>query len=321
FEIGSNSDGIWKKIIKKGCTAMVVAIVVLIFTSVFFAARFFLLRRSIREVTEEFRDIEDCYGTNRSLHLAHPDVILEELLAVMNQHISKVQQDRNAYERKEQEIRKEIANISHDLRTPLTSIIGYLDLIQSADTSDQEKAVYMGVVIKRSRNLQGLIEQFYDFSRLNDKSYTIKLEEIDLHRTLCEHVLTYYADFEQKGIEVDVDMEDKPLPVKGDRNAIGRILNNLTGNALKYSRDNLYISLKVEENKAIITFRNLADPLTRDDVEHLFDRFYMRNSARNSQSTGLGLTIAKLLVEAMDGSMEAILDGEWLEIRVMLVII
>ncbi|HEX3075960.1 MAG TPA: histidine kinase dimerization/phospho-acceptor domain-containing protein, partial [Lachnospiraceae bacterium] len=114
---------------------MVVAIVVLIFTSVFFAARFFLLRRSISEVTEEFRDIEDCYGTNRSLHLAHPDAILEELLAVMNQHISKVQQDRNAYERKEQEIRKEIANISHDLRTPLTSIIGYLDLIQSADSS------------------------------------------------------------------------------------------------------------------------------------------------------------------------------------------
>lgn len=294
---------------------MVILILVLIFTSLYFAVRFFLIRKSIQKMTHEFMEIEECYGSNRYLHLTSPDPMFEKFLVILNQHILKTQQERIHFQKKEQSIRTEISNVSHDLRTPLTSIVGYLELIKSMDISEVEKEEYLDVVMKRSKNLQSLIEQFYDLSRLNDKSYSIEIETIDLHRILCDYILDYYAVFESKGIEVEMDMEDKPLLAKGDVNAVGRILNNLIGNALKYSGDTLIVSLKKQNEKVVIIFKNLAYPLTEDDVKHLFDRFYMKDSARNSNSSGLGLTIAKLLTEALGGSMEAQILGEWLEIR------
>lgn len=286
--------------------------------SIFFAVRFFLIRRNIKKMTDEFIEIEACFGSNRNLHFCSPDPIFEKFLVVLNQHLYKTQQERISYQNKEQSIRTEISNISHDLRTPLTSIVGYLELIKRTDISEAERAEYLDVVMNRSKNLQSLIEQFYDLSRLGDKSYTIKLETFDLHRILCEYVLDYYADFESKGVEVKMDMEDQPLFAIGDLNAIGRILNNLIGNAIKYSHDILLISLKKRKDKVVISFRNHAYPLTEDDVKHLFDRFYMKDSARKSRSSGLGLTIAKLLAEACGGTIEARLQGDWLEINVIL---
>lgn len=294
---------------------MVILVLVLIFTNIYFAVRFFLLRNNIKKMTQEFMDIDDCYGCNRFLHFFSPDPIFEKFLVILNQHILKTQQERIYFQKKEQSIRTEISNVSHDLRTPLTSIVGYLELIKNMDISEAEKEEYLNVVRKRSKNLQSLIEQFYDLSRLNDKSYTIQIETIDFHKILCDYILDYYATFESKGIEVMMDIEDKPLFAKGDVNAVGRILNNLIGNALKYSGEKLFVSLQKQNEKVVITFKNLAYPLTEDDVKHLFDRFYMKDSARNSKSSGLGLTIAKLLTQALGGSMEAQIQGEWLEIR------
>lgn len=299
---------------------MIVIVLILLITSVYFAVRYFLLLKNIKNMTNELTDIVDTYGANRNIHMPTPNKSFEAYLLVLNQFIEKTQEERILNEKREGNIRKEISYISHDLRTPLTSILGYLELIKSTDLSEDERHEYLEVVTKRSNNLQCLIEQFYDYSRLNDKSYRINVNSVDIHRLLSDHLLNYYSDFENKGIKVEIDMEDKPLIIKGNVNAISRILSNLTENAIKYSKDTLRISLKKGNEKVAIKFKNLAYPLTEEDVKYLFDRFYMKDVARNSSSSGLGLTIAKLLAEELGGSMDAQIYGDWLEIRVMFLI-
>ena len=296
---------------------MIVIVFILLLTSVYFAVRYFLLHKNIKNMTNELIDVVDTYGANRNLHIHSPNKTFEEYLIVLNQFIERTGEERIEHEKREKNIRREISYISHDLRTPLTSILGYLELVKSTDISDEEKREYLQIITKRSKNLQSLIEQFYDYSRINDNSYGIKMDSIDLHRQLCDHILLYYNDFENKGINIELVMEDKPLFVKGDDNAIGRIINNLIENAIKYTKDTLIIRLKKGNGKAAITFKNLAYPLTEKEVQHLFDRFYMKDLARNSNSSGLGLTIAKMLAEGMGGSMDAQIVGEWLEIKVI----
>lgn len=295
----------------------ILVLIILIIVSVYFAVRYFLLLKNIRNMTNELTDIVDTYGANRNIHMHTPNKTFEAYLAALNLFIDKTQEERILYEKREGNIRKEISYISHDLRTPLTSILGYLELVKSTGINENERMEYLEVVTNRSKNLQCLIEQFYDYSRLNDKCYRINVETVDIHRLLSDHLLNYYSDFENKGINVELDMEDKPLLIKGNINAINRILSNLTENAIKYSKDTLRISLKKGNEKVAITFKNLAYPLTEEDVNHLFDRFYMKDVTRNSNSSGLGLTIAKLLAEELGGSMNAKLHGEWLEIKVM----
>ncbi|WDV48081.1 HAMP domain-containing sensor histidine kinase [Clostridiaceae bacterium M8S5] len=283
---------------------MELVIIILFIVSVYFSARFFLVYRNIEEITKDFKEITEDIETNRKLTLAYPDKKLEKLLISLNEHLTKTQLQRIRYIKREEEIKKDIENISHDLRTPLTSIRGYIELINDENTTQDEIDEYVSVIERKAVVLQNLIEAFYDLSRLEVNDYKMNLEVIDINKELRELLLVFYNDFEKKNISVDIKISSQKSMVKLDKTAIQRVFNNLIQNAIKYSQTSFKVESDIGNKNIIITFINDIQDINEDEAKLLFKRFYMKNSSRNNQSSGLGLTITKLLVENMGGNIE-----------------
>jgi signal transduction histidine kinase len=230
---------------------------------------------------------------------------IENLLKRINTVYETRQQERINYQRRENLIRREIENISHDLRTPLTSIIGYAELMQDEKTSEKEKQEYLEILRKRAKVLQGFIQDFYELSRIEGDNYPLFLDAVHVQNTLTETIVSYYNQFEQKQIEVNVELEKQTCFIVADKIQINRILNNLIQNALKYAKSRFILKQYTRKGECIILFQNDKGEMREEDLKYIFDRFYTGDRSRNNQSTGLGLTISKILVEKMKGSIVA----------------
>lgn len=216
------------------------------------------------------------------------------------------------YRRKEQDLRRQIANVSHDLRTPLTSILGYLQLLEQEDLPEEKRREYLAVVESRARTLQTLVTAFYDLSRVEGGEWKLEREQVDLSRELSDQLAASYEQLEKTGIRVTVDMEPGLPPVWGDRNAVVRVFSNLLTNALKHGSDHLSVSVRRERDRVISAFSNGAPNMTDEDVDHVFERFYTADRMRTGQNTGLGMAIVKALLEQMGHEVSADLqNGEF----------
>lgn len=280
---------------------IVVILIVLLTISVYFSARFFLLSKNIKEVTKDLKEICGDIESNRKLIFISPNKNFESLLIEVNKYLEKTQLEKIKHVKVEKEIRKEIENISHDLRTPLTSIRGYLELIKDESSTSEEKHEYINIIDKKSKNLQNLIQTFYDLSMLEAKEYKLQIETIDINKMLREQLLDFYNEFDKRAINVDIDLGQEAINVQGDVNALYRIFTNMIQNSIKYSKTTFKAYLEKNDNEAIVIFVNDTNELNEEDIQNLFKRFYMKDTSRNSQSSGLGLTITKLLVEAIGG--------------------
>ncbi|MSR91296.1 sensor histidine kinase [Inconstantimicrobium porci] len=282
-----------------------IIIAVLLIISVYFGARFFLLSKSIKDVKDDFKEICEDMETSRKVTLSHPDRNLEKLLKEFNVYLRDTQKYRIDQLRREKDLRRQIQSISHDLRTPLTSILGYVELIKDNDCVEEDKIEYINIIQKKSKALQNLIQSFYDLSRLESDEYNIELKETDVHKILMEQLLTTYNDFEKRNIEAEINIGEKPIMLNVDSNALSRIYSNLIGNAVKYSISMFNVEMEEIDHQVIMKFSNDTDNLVEDDLENLFKRFYMKDKSRNNQSSGLGLTVTKLLVEKIGGEITA----------------
>lgn len=295
---------------------MKLILLMLLITSVYFSTRFFLLSRNINKVVKDFKYISENMDTNRKFKLGYPDRNLEKLLVEINNYLEETQNYKLKYIKREEDIRKEIENISHDLRTPLTSIRGYLELIDDEDITENEKKDYIQIVEKRAKVLQNLIQDFYDLSRLENNDYNFNIEIIDINKELKEQILMFYNDFEKKNIDVDIKLEEKPMFVNLDKNAIERVFHNLIQNATKYSKSKFCISMNRTDNGIIIELKNDVDDINKEELDLLFNRFYIKDNSRSRDSSGLGLTITKFLVESMNGKIEAKLDKGYIIFKI-----
>lgn len=291
-------------------------LVALLITSVYFSTRFFLLSRSINNVTKDFKYISKNVNSNRKLKLNYPEKHLEQLLLEINKYLEDTQIYKQKYIKREEEIRKEIENISHDLRTPLTSIRGYLELIKDEGIPDKEKKEYIYIIEKRAKVLQNLIQDFYDLSRLENNDYNFSMEIIDINKELKEQILMFFNDFDKKNIDVDIKLKETPILVYLDKNAIERVFHNLIQNATKYSKSKFCMLLNSKNGEIIIEFKNDVQDMNRQDLDLLFNRFYMKDSSRSKDSSGLGLTITKFLIESMNGKIDIELNNEWITFRI-----
>ena len=281
-----------------------IIIAVLLIVSVYFGARFFLLSKSIKDVKDDFKEICEDMETSRKVTLSHPDRNLEKLLKEFNVYLRDTQKYRIDQLRREKDLRRQIQSISHDLRTPLTSILGYVELMEDSCT-EEEKKEYIEIIKKKSKSLQNLIQSFYDLSRLESNEYSIEMKETDIHKILMDMLLTSYNDFEKRNIEAEINIGEKPIMLNVDSNALSRIYSNLIGNAVKYSISMFNVEMEEIDHQVIMKFSNDTDNLVEDDLENLFKRFYMKDKSRNNQSSGLGLTVTKLLTEKMGGEIAA----------------
>ena len=281
-----------------------IIIAVLLIISVYFGARFFLLSKSIKDVKDDFKEICEDMETSRKVTLSHPDRNLEKLLKEFNVYLRDTQKYRIDQLRREKDLRRQIQSISHDLRTPLTSILGYVELMEDSCT-EEEKKEYIEIIKKKSKSLQNLIQSFYDLSRLESNEYSIEMKETDIHKILMDMLLSSYNDFEKRNIEAEINVGEKPIMLNVDSNALSRIYSNLIGNAVKYSISMFNVEMEEIDHQVIMKFSNDTDNLVEDDLENLFKRFYMKDKSRNNQSSGLGLTVTKLLTEKMGGEIAA----------------
>lgn len=281
---------------------MLILAAVLILLCLVLGLRLYALERDIRTCARQLRS-----GRTR-VSMAAPNAAAEELLTAINALLALREREEGDYRRQEQAIRQQIANISHDLRTPLTSILGYLQLLEGEGLSSEERREYLSIVQGRARALQSMIVSFYDLSRLEGGEYPLSRERVDLYHVLSELVAEFYNDF--GGFDMTVELREGLPAVTADPAGVLRVFTNLIRNALEHGRERMSILLYQEGGEVVSVFANDAPGLTPEDVTHVFDRFFTADKMRTGQSTGLGLAIVKALVERMGHTVTAELEGD-----------
>ena len=283
----------------KGVAAIkIVLIILLVLLCAGLAVRQAILEKGLRRAARRMRE-QMANETTARLALPCPSAGAEELLSCLNQLLELRQEERALYRRKEQELRRQIANVSHDLRTPLTSILGYLQLLEGEGLSRSKKAEYLAVIEGRAKTLQVFIAAFYDLSRIEGGELPLEREKVDLGRALSDQLASAYEQIEEAGLAVEVDIAPGLPPVWADSGAVTRIFSNLLTNALRHGEDALSVRLYREGNAVVSAFSNRAPDLTAEDAAHVFERYYTADKMRTGQSTGLGLAIVKALAERM----------------------
>ncbi len=283
----------------KGVAAIkIVLIILLVLLCAGLAVRQAILEKGLRRAARRMRE-QMANETTARLALPCPSAGAEELLSCLNQLLELRQEERALYRRKEQELRRQIANVSHDLRTPLTSILGYLQLLEGEGLPLEKRAEYLAVIEGRARTLQTFIAAFYDLSRIEGGELPLEREKVDLSRALSDQLAAAYEQIEAAGLAVEVDIAPGLPPVWADSGAVTRIFSNLLTNALRHGEDALSVRLYREGGVILSAFSNRAEGLTAEDAAHVFERFYTADKMRTGQSTGLGLAIVKALAERM----------------------
>lgn len=276
--------------------------------AVVFAALWFLSRINLKHAVEELRRIRRGQ-TGRRLRLSSPDRQMEALIAEVNHLLDDQQKAEQIHVQSEKERRDEIANISHDLRTPLTSILGYLQLLKQDSCTPAERQEYLQISENRAKSLQALLSGFYDLSRLEAGGYPLELEPLDPAGILYQMAADYYGDFLDAGMEPVLQIPQTLPLIYADRQGITRVFQNLTQNALKHGGETLTISSREEPEWLAICFANPAPELTKEDCARIFDRFFTADRMRTGQNTGLGLAIVKTLCQKMGGKVSASLEN------------
>lgn len=245
------------------------------------------------------------HDTNTLLTISSRDRHMRRFVDMLNQKLKVYRAQRKKYQNGNVELENAVTNISHDLRTPLTAIRGYLDLLEKEPQSEEGRR-YLAVIENRTKALETLTEELFRYSMITSRKEELVYEELCVNAVLEEGIAAYYPALKKSGITPEIMITNQVVLRTLDKNALMRIIGNVLSNAIKYSDGDLEIQL--QEN-GTITFSNTTPKLNKAEAAKLFDRFYTVETARNS--TGLGLSIAKALVEKMHGTIGAdYVDGK-----------
>ena len=205
-----------------------------------------------------------------------------------------------------------ITNVSHDIKTPLTSIINYVDLIKKEELQDEKVQSYVDVLDRQSARLKKLIEDLMEASKASTGNLTVNLEECDIEVLLTQVIGEFEERLQKNQLEVVVDKPDHPVKMMADGRHMWRVLDNLLNNTCKYSLpgSRVYVSLQQNTTEAVIVFKNISKTALNIPSEELMERFVRGDSSRNTEGSGLGLSIAQSLTELMQGNMKLEIDGD-----------
>lgn len=224
-----------------------------------------------------------------------------ELSDKLNELLDLRKKERNEYRKKEELIADTYTNLSHDIRTPLTSLDGYFQLIEECDNIDDQRR-YLDIIRERLNSLNEMLEELFTFTKLKNDSYKLELTDCCINRILKEAVFSYYDEWKKQGLR--------------------RVIQNVIKNGIDHGEKNISIELTRKDNHALLKISNYTEHPENIDLSHVFERFYKADVARGRASTGLGLSIAKELVERMNGDISARIQGNdfIIEIKVPLVV-
>jgi signal transduction histidine kinase len=269
-----------------------------------------ILHRTTNEIRQEMAERLE-HDTNTLITISTRDRAMCKLAESINKELRLLRKERRRFQRGDQELKEAITNISHDLRTPLTAICGYLDLLEKEEKSENA-ARYLSLIENRAEALKQLTEELFRYSVVKSTPKDINFEDVSLNRVLEESIAAYYATLKERGITPTIKMPEKRVMRQLNHAALSRIFGNVLSNALKYSDGDLEISLS---EAGEIVFTNTSSNLDKVQVGKLFDRFYTVEAARNS--TGLGLSISRTLVEQMNGKITAQYNNSKLSVYIL----
>jgi hypothetical protein len=268
--------------------------------------KIYLLQKAAKEIEEDFADrlITD---TNTLITISSRDKYMLHLANEINIQLRRLREERHRFVQGDVELKNAVTNISHDLRTPLTAICGYLELLDQEEKSEKAER-YIAIIADRVEVLKQLTEELFRYSVIITTEGHEK-EQVVINNVLEESVAAFYAALKEKNITPNIDLPETKVTRYLDRFALSRVFSNLLNNAIKYSDGDLDISMS---ESGEITFSNMASGLNEVQVGKLFDRFYTVESAR--KSTGLGLAISRTLLEQMNGTIDATYENGRLSI-------
>lgn len=288
-------------------------IVVLVILIAFILCYVFLEKAEIKRLKKEL-DFIMSNDTNRILHTEFNSKELKEFVSAVNMYLSEIQKRKTEIEHKNNNLMVMMRNISHDLRTPLTSAAGYTDLILNSDLTEDEKISEMKIVEARLKRLTELVDSFFEFSKILTTNKEIELETVNLIGILEECIGNFYEDYKKENREVDFITSNNKISISTNRTMLSRIFENLISNALKYGSGNLTIEV-ISENADVIRISFTNRIIDKDlDTGRIFDDFYTTDISRTKGSTGLGLAIAKEFTEQLNGNIEAHIEDDKLVI-------
>lgn len=277
--------------------------------------RLLLIRRELGRITAQLKQYND-HKTEKKIDLTFYERGLESLAAEINRHSELIVQANAGRRRTEQEMKQAVAGMSHDIRTPLTSIFGYIQLLESERLSEEEKQEYVAIIKSRTKRLQTLLNDFFELSVIESVDYAIKLERLKLNVAVTEVLVNYYDLFHERHIEPVIAIPEQDIMLIADDSAIKRVVENLIINAVNHSTGSISILLEKLPAGAALTISNEAKHLTPEHVELMFNRFYTADLTRSgNRGTGLGLSIARSLMHRMNGKLTASLENGLLHMR------
>ncbi len=293
-----------------------VVILILVLIIWLLLLKIMLMKKSAGEIREAFvyRLTED---TNTLIGISSRDPSMRRLADAINMQLRRLRSLRHRYQQGDLELKEAITGISHDIRTPLTAILGYLELLKQEELPP-ETARCLSIIQERAQVIRQLTEELFRYSALSLEEYEDPAaslgsrEEVSLQDALEESLLAYYGALRSAKIEPVISMPKEKVLRNLNKKGLSRIFGNLISNAMKYSAGDLFVSL---EETGRITFCNSAPRLNEVEAASLFGRFYTVEDAKNS--TGLGLSIAKSLVTQMGGTVTAEYQNQMLHIHVL----
>ncbi|EOS48003.1 HAMP domain-containing sensor histidine kinase [Lachnospiraceae bacterium 62-26] len=253
----------------------------------------FSWKRQICEITKQISE-------NRKLRISLSNKHIEKLAGIINEKNDLERRAKLQILQEKEQLKQSIANISHDLRTPLTSIQGYLVLLKSCQNKEEQEH-YFSIIQAKADYLTELLQIFYDLSLIDSEDYILEVEKLDINRIVTDCLIDKYSEL--KKLTPTVKTENAPVWITGNTVACKRIIENLITNAIRYSND--YVEIVIDAN-GIFTVKNTTSELKNIDINMLFQKFYTVDASRSNGNTGLGLYIVKELLNKIDGGIEEI---------------
>lgn len=287
-------------------------IFILLIVVSFFGLKLYLMKQQLKNIAQQ---MEEQSGHFVSIDFVDKD--LENVVIQINEIIDSVQEERAEARKAEQQLRTSISMISHDMRTPLTSVIGYLQLAKK-NCKEEENLQNIDIALDRAVYCNKLVNDFFELSVIDSNSYNPVMEKVNICEVVCEEILANYVSFEKRGITPVFEQADDTIFVLADQKLFVRVLQNLISNSIKYAIGEVRFSVSRGENIMLEIASNSSKKI---DTEKIFDKFYQADVARASEGTGLGLYICRKFMEDMNGRIWAESSDEEFRIKIELNVI
>ncbi len=278
----------------------------------------YFLKRELRKLKDEVKSLPIRASFGSRLSLDFREKALLDLVDELNMMVDAFEDKNRQAKKMEENVKLSIAGLSHDLRTPLTSINGYVQLL-SGTTDESKRRHYLAIIEQSVNRLIEMTEHFYDLARIETNQKQIALDSISLSNLAEEILLSFYEQLEEKQIELQFPDQVNDRKIIADKLMLTRVIHNIVQNILRYGQSKAFIHYDEEKNYLVLTVKNDIKPDSKVAIEKVFTRFYTEVSSRtNTEASGLGLYLSKMLVEKMNGKMTAELRDNWFVLKIYL---